>query len=383
MKKIFTILLFSSTLISFSQSGAPANPYYNGFDFSQTGTSLKNALATKITTTHTKLLTYSQAENALRIVDADPTDTQNVFLIYGFSSNICTYTNESNYGTFPNWNEHRKRNKSADQPPTPVTNPPTNPLTECVWNREHVYPVSLGTPSLDTGTPSAGTDAQHLRTADVDRNALRGNKKFATGSGNSSVVGSNWYPGDEWKGDVARIIMYMYLRYPTQCKPTAVGTGSVVANDTNMLQLFLQWNAEDPVSEYEDARNTYLGNASNTYGQGNRNPFIDNPYLATLIWGGQAAENRWPTLYTDTFTFDYENSVSIYPNPSSTENVTISSTVDWNEIKIYTINGQLTKSIKSPSFSNKELQIHSLSKGFYFVTFSNENSNVTKKLIIN
>lgn len=378
MKKIFTILLLSSTPLLFSQNGAPAT-YYNGFNWNQSGSALKNDLATKITTTHTKLLEYFQTENALQIVDRDPSDALNVFLVYGFSTNICTYTNETNYGTFPNWSEHRKRHREADQPAAVA---PNQPITECVWNREHIYALSLGTPDLLTSTPNAGTDAHHIRTADVDRNALRGNKKFASGSGNSGVVGSNWYPGDEWKGDVARMIMYMYLRYPTQCKPINVGTGTVVSTDTNMLQLFLKWNAEDPVSQYEDNRNTYLGNALNTNGQGNRNPFIDNPYLATLIWGGQIAQNRWPIIYLGTNSFDYENSVSIYPNPTTSQNITISSIIDWNEIKIFNVNGQITQILKNPTFINKELLLNNLSKGFYFVSFINENAKVTKKLII-
>ncbi len=382
MKKIITLLLLNTLGIVFSQNGAPSS-YYSGFNWNQSGIPLKTALATKITSTHTKLLTYSQAENALRITDADPTDTQNVFLIYGFSSSICTYTNESDFGTFPNWIEHRKRNKNADQPGTPVTTPPTSPLTECVWNREHTYPVSLATPTLDTGIPSAGTDAHHLRTADADRNALRSNRKFASGSGNSSVVSSNWYPGDEWKGDIARMMMYLYLRYPTQCKPTGVGIGTVVASDTNMIQLFLQWNAEDPVSPYEDIRNTYLGNASNQYGQGNRNPFIDNPYLATLIWGGPVAQNRWPNIYLDTNTFDYANAVSIYPNPTTADKTTISSTIGWKEINIYTVNGQLVQRIIAPKFTSNELNIYNLTKGFYLIRLQNENISVTKKLIVN
>ena len=369
--------------MAFSQNGAPANPYYTNFDWTLTGNALKTALATKITTTHTNLLTYSQAENALRIVDADPTDTQNVFLIYGFSSNICTYTNETNYGTFPNWSEHRKRNKNADQPPTPVTTPPTSPLTECVWNREHVYAVSLGTPTLDTGTPSAGTDAHHIRTADVDRNALRGNRKFAAGSGNSSVVGSNWYPGDEWKGDIARMMMYMYLRYPTQCKPTGVGTGSVVSTDTDMIQLFLQWNAEDPVSQYEDNRNTYLGNSSNTYGQGNRNPFIDNPYLATRIWGGQAAQNRWPNIYLANDTFDVLAKVTVYPNPSNDHKINIDSDVIIDDIQLVNINGQLMMEVKKPVFNNNSYTIENLPQGFYFLKLSSDNQSITKKVMIN
>ncbi|WAC03193.1 fibronectin type III domain-containing protein [Lacinutrix neustonica] len=43
----------------------------------------------------------------------------------------------------------------------------------------------------------------------------------------------------------------------------------------------------------EDNRNAYHADDTNTYGQGNRNPFIDNPYLATAIWGGTPAQNRW------------------------------------------------------------------------------------------
>jgi chitodextrinase len=60
-----------------------------------------------------------------------------------------------------------------------------------------------------------------------------------------------------------------------------------------MIDLFLKWNAEDPVSQIEIDRNTYHENTANMYAQGNRNPFIDNPYLATRIWGGDSAEDRW------------------------------------------------------------------------------------------
>ena len=54
------------------------------------------------------------------------------------------------------------------------------------------------------------------------------------------------------------------------------------------IELFLKWNVEDPVSAFEVQRNNVIEGA-----QGNRNPFIDNPYLATLIWGGTPAENKW------------------------------------------------------------------------------------------
>jgi endonuclease I len=72
------------------------------------------------------------------------------------------------------------------------------------------------------------------------------------------------------------MMMYLNVRYGETF--TRVGT----------IELFLKWNREDPVSTFEEQRNNVIYAA-----QGNRNPFIDNPYLATLIWGGDAAENKW------------------------------------------------------------------------------------------
>jgi endonuclease I len=370
MKKIY-LLLFISTF-SFAQNGAPAT-YYNGFNWNLTAQPLKNALATKITTTHTKFLTYAQLESSLRTIDLDPNDATNtnVLLIYGYDDlNYCTYVSESNFGTSPNWNQHRRRNKNAD----------VSGGSQCAWNREHVYAQSLGTPDL--GQSGAGSDAHHLRTCDVDRNSNRSSAKFGAGTGISGYNGSFWYPGDEWKGDVARICMYLYLRYPTQCLPENVGTGPFTSD---MLTLFLQWNAEDPVSLYEDKRNTYLNNANNTYGQGNRNPFIDNPYLATVIWGGPVAENRWPLVFNlANDQFDLLATAAVYPNPTNDSKVTIETEAVLSEIDLITINGQLIQQIKNPVSQNKIYSMENLPKGFYFLKLTSDiNKTTTKKIIVN
>ncbi len=63
-----------------------------------------------------------------------------------------------------------------------------------------------------------------------------------------------------------------------------------------MIDLFLEWNAEDPVSDFERQRNTYH-DSQQTYAQGNRNPFIDNAYLATRIWGGDCCSRFMGELY--------------------------------------------------------------------------------------
>ena len=329
--------------------------------------SLKSALETRTTTKHTNFISYTPGVwEASRETDLDPTNSNNVLLLYGFSSSVCP-TSPSND------NDHRTRDKFSN-----------GGGTSCEWNREHVYAKGLGTPALDDNGPSdAGEDAHHLRACDVDRNNNRGSLKFAPGTGNSGTVAGGWYPGDEWKGDVARMMMYMYLRYPTQCLPINVGTGATVASDTNMIQLFLQWNAEDPVSQYEDNRNTYHGNTANTYAQGNRNPFIDNPYLATVIWGGPVAENRWPTIFLSSEDFVSIENATIYPNPAINNEVTISSETELKSIVLYNINGQIIQEIKNPTRVDNSYKLNNLSSGFYLVQMASENAVATKKLIVN
>lgn len=371
MKRIFTYLLLGSTFLSLGQQGAPA-PYYNGFNWNLTGMNMKDALASKIISTHTKELTYGQTENAIRIADADPTNGDNVLMVYGYSNNVCPYVDDNDFGTSPDGTFHRSRSRDAD-----VTT-----VNMCAWNREHIYAQALGTPPLGQSGP--GADAHMLRVCDVDRNSARANRIYTSGSGNSTTIGSNnFYPGDEWKGDVARILMYMYLHYGTQCLPAAVATGTPVASDANMLDLLLQWNAEDPVSAYEDNRNTYLGGTptSSNYKQGNRNPFIDNPYLATVIWGGPVAQNRWPNVFLSIEEAEL-STISVYPNPSS-DVINISSEIALDRIDIITINGQVVQQIKNPVFENNNYTISNLPKGFYFLKLSSESNSVTKKVLIN
>lgn len=363
MKKIYnlSIALLTTAVSVFAQDGAPASPYYNGFNFTQTGTSLKNALAQKITTTHVNELPYSPGVwNALKNTDLEPGSSTNVLLVYGYSNNMCPMSSGDD-------NFHRRRDKDSN-----------GGGTSCEWNREHIYPQSLGTPEL--GQVGAGADAHHLRACDVDRNGQRGNKLYANGSGNSGDVAGGWYPGDEWKGDVARILMYLYLRYPTQCLPTAAATGPTAATDPNMPAILLQWNAEDPVSEYEDNRNTYLGNLSNAWAQGNRNPFIDNPYLATLIWGGPVAQNRWEILGTQDMFFA---TLTVYPNPAVNSEVNIYSETELDEIQLININGQIMQQIKNPAPNNNTYRLSNLPQGFYMLKLTADEQSVTKKIIVN
>jgi endonuclease I len=270
------IFLFCFTLPFYGQ----IQPYYNGMDFTKTGNELFLDLSDRIESTQTAIpYTSSSIDtwDALKLADEDPTNNLKVVLIYGFDDNDGDYTTD------------RTRLKTMQD---------ASGGDQGSWNREHVFAKSLANPNLSTEEPGPGTDVFNLRPADTQRNSDRSNRKFSAGSGDSGIISSNggWYPGDEWKGDIARMVMYMYVRYhgdgskisETQCLPINVGFGSTLSVDPNMIDLFLNWNVEDPVSSFEDSHNDIIESI-----QGNRNPFIDNPYLATLIWGGLNAEDRW------------------------------------------------------------------------------------------
>lgn len=347
-KNIFAVLALFLSISIFGQN-IPA--YYNGIDFSLSGVPLKNELTTLITNTHTNTLTYSQIWNALKITDLDPNDNSKVLLVYGW---VGTTTGQQAFS--------RDKNNNGGN--------------NGQWNREHIYAKSIGTPNLGESGP--GADAHHLRASDVQWNNNRGNKKFASGSGNSGNVGSNWYPGDEWKGDVARMMMYMYVRYGLQCLPSNVGVGSTINTPDAMIDLFLQWNVEDPVSAVEIQRNDYLG-GNGTYAQGNRNPFIDNPYLATKIWGGAPAEDKWGLLGNEKFN---KFTFNVYPNPATNNAVFISTDEKIELITVYSLDGKLIKKITKPQFTKDVYQIKELKSGTYILNLKSGKNISTKKLIV-
>ncbi|SFS43548.1 endonuclease, partial [Lutibacter maritimus] len=277
MKKILRyFFLFLFTIPTYSQ----VQSYYNDVDLSNTGNDLFLVLSAKLKATHTGIpYTGSPVDvwDACKSGDEDPDNAANVLLIYGYNDD------DGNFST------DRSRSKLEQAGSSYIPGK---------WNREHVFAKSLAIPALGTEEPGPGTDVYNLRPADQDRNSTRSNNKFTDASGTSRIISTNggWYPGDEWKGDIARIVMYMYTRYngdgskvsETKCLPINVGFGTTLAVDPNMIDLFLKWNVEDPVSTFEENRNNILANI-----QGNRNPYVDNPYLATVIWGGLAAEDKW------------------------------------------------------------------------------------------
>ena len=270
-------LSFFAGIVSLFASAQSAPSYYSGVNFSKTGNALKSELATLITSTHTNTISYSELQTLMKTSDVDPQNPANLLLIYGSQSS----------GT------HQRSRPVGGS-----------------WNHEHVYAKSKGTPNLGTSGP--GADGHHLRPADNTLNSTRGSLSFDDGTGATAYTTSRggWFPGDEWKGDVARILMYMYVRYNSRCLPLNI-TMNPSTYSSDFPDILLKWNIEDPVSDFEKQRNSVVAQT-----QGNRNPFIDNAYLATVIWGGPAAQNTWPDTFSGGTTSDSEA-------PSAPGNLTV------------------------------------------------------------
>lgn len=342
MKKTIGLLALLIVQIAVAQQS-----YYDDVNLNLTGEDLYDELQQKLED-HNTSFNYNDARDVLVFTDLDPDNSNDVLLVYGYNDNDGNCTTD------------RTRNKNSFGGGT------------CDYNREHVFAKSLANPSME-GSSGIIADPHNIRASDTKMNNNRGNKRFQDGSGTAGNVGSgNWYPGDEWKGDVARMVMYMYTRYDSRCTPSYVGVGGTQGT-TEMLQMFLEWNAEDPVSEYEDQRNDHLEGA-----YGNRNPFIDNPYLATVIWGGVAAEDRWGTMSTQDIT---TVNVAMYPNPTTTGTVTFTTSATITNVVVYDLNGKVVQTVGSLQ-SNNELSVDALSKGFYLVHIETASGSLVKKLLV-
>ncbi|WP_329410177.1 endonuclease [Streptomyces sp. NBC_00704] len=218
----------------------------------KTGSSLKSSLHTIISANVSKI-SYSAVWNALKVTDQDPKNSANVILLYSGVS----------------------RSKSL------------NGGDVGDWNREHTWAKSHGDFGEVTGP---GTDLHHLRPADVTVNSIRGNKDFdnggstVSGGGGSLTDSDSFEPRDADKGDVARMILYMAVRYDGGDGFADLEPNEKVGNGSNpyigKLSVLKAWSEQDPPSAFEEKRNQVI---YDTY-QHNRNPFIDHPEWVEAIW---------------------------------------------------------------------------------------------------
>jgi len=246
-------------------------PDYYGATTGLTGENLKIHLH-KIICNHKKF-TYNQAWDAIAKTDCDDITGENVVLLYTLRSQPAA---------------HRDRGTSY--------NYTTNGYTlNDSWNREHVWPKSHGFPKE---SDTAYTDLHHLRPADRSVNSARNTRSFDyctdvyfdNGGTVETVCKTSreqwtWEPPDEVKGDIARMLFYMAVRYEGPDYDLEIVDSIIPSGNKKpiigKLSVLLEWHKNDPVDNWERRRNHVI---YHDY-QGNRNPFIDHPEWVELIWG--------------------------------------------------------------------------------------------------
>ncbi len=274
MNRHFLLKLWASFLLLLITSVLQAQPdgYYN--TATGTGATLKTQLY-NIINNHT-VRTYDQLWT-----DFQTTDDNVSGKVWDMYSN-CTFTF--------------------------ITNQCGNYANECdCYNREHSMPQSW----FGSASPMV-SDLFHIVPTDGKVNGMRSNYPYGETtspsytSGNGSKLGTCSFPGytgivfepiDEYKGDFARNYLYMATRYEnviSSWTSDMLGDDTYPVFTTWAINLLLAWHAADPVSQKEIDRN----NTIYTSFQHNRNPFIDHPEYANLIWGGVVAE---PTNHAASF----------------------------------------------------------------------------------
>ena len=195
--------------------------------------------------------------------------------------------------------------------------------TNTGWQREHAFCASLmcgSTTANAVKQKGRATDFHNLFAADASANSARGNKNYGEANTNAesyinkmtdamnsdgySSDSVNFEPGNKDKGRVARAIFYMAMMYKNDEvdtvnnvnmkglkiveSPVSYAAGNNCSFAIGNLSTLLKWNKTYPVDYLEMQHNisvykdVYSGDG---YAQGNRNPFVDFPYLAEYVYG--------------------------------------------------------------------------------------------------
>ena len=287
---VLIVLVFFFDGYSQSNFGPPADPTYgvvqsdipqNYYEEAngKASENLKEALHQIISNHVVFQYTSSSTDtwDILQLSDQDPQNHDNMILVYTGRSQDKGYRDGTgNYSQYENGNGTHNNS----------------------WNREHVWPKSHGFPDQDD---NAYTDVHNLKPCDRSVNTSRGTKDYDFGGSQHSEAtecltdSDSWEPSDYVKGDIARILFYMVVRYDpgydhnnNSFDLELVDYTTPNNNDPILgkLSSLIQWHYDDPVDDFEINRNEIIYDF-----QENRNPFIDHPSLVScLLYTSDAAD---------------------------------------------------------------------------------------------
>ena len=258
------------------------------------------------------------------------------------------------------------------------------------WNREHIFPQSRGGFEVAQGDTADGinvwnstgpnsttdgvSDAHHIRAVNGQENSSRNNKNYgntASGTVYNGPVGTQ----GSWKGDVARALFYMAVRFNglnvVNGDPSEyLADGTTPSGNIGDLTTLLNWHNLDKADDFEMNRNNVIYNW-----QMNRNPFIDYPLLADYVFGSNYGQPWSFSLSNNTFS---ENSIKVYPNPT-TDYLIIDGVEGSAKIEVYNVTGQ---QVLQQDFDSQVRLNIDLASGIYFVKVKQQSKEITKKIVV-
>jgi hypothetical protein len=329
------------------QSTAPAG-YYDSLE-GLSGNALRQALQNIIANpTVVRAHNYGDMVDILKVADQNPLNSNQVWLMYVETPRAKLDYQTGSTGTGK-------------------------------WNREHIFPQSRGgfsdgtddipdgisvwAPTSAADILAGHADAHHIRAEDGPENTSRSNRDY--GVDYNGPVGSM----GSWKGDVARALFYMAVRYNGLSLVNGNPPDNTVGQLGDLASL-LQWNVQDRADDFEMNRNNYIY----TW-QVNRNPFIDFPLLADYIFGANFGQPWFASLSNATYE---ANRVVVYPNPAK-NSFTISGLANDATIEIFSALGQ---KVFEQAFSGETTITVNLAAGIYLAKVTSDAKVVTKKLVI-
>lgn len=253
--------------VGWSAAGIAQIPegYYAGVDDS-TPQTLRSTLHATLKAGHV-VRSYNNAIQTIQDANQDPNNSNNIILIYSGISVSKTWDSGN------------------------------------TWNREHVFPQS----HFNSNSPYV-SDVHALMPTVPTINSRRGNYPFGVVpvGGNPDQYGNKlgtslggytvFEPRDGAKGDVARALFYMDVRYEgTNGELNLLLTNSDAGfAEMGRLNDLLQWHVSDPPDNWERRRNDRIYAA-----QGNRNPFIDFPQWVDCVYNGNCVGTLAPAAPTN------------------------------------------------------------------------------------
>lgn len=194
-------------------------------------------------------------------------------------------------------------------------------------------------------------------------------------------------PIDQFKGDFARIYLYMVTRYESvvaswisnSTANDVMAGNSYPALDPWILKLCVKWHKQDPPDLLERNRNDSVFVI-----QGNRNPYVDYPHWVEKVFGVDGIDTS--CVITAVRTNSNSFTSAVFPNPAN-DRLQIQTVLPFPtkeaSISVFDYLGRciLSHKINNGTVENNTINIASLPRGIYLLQIENDGATSMTKFV--